>query len=80
MMSAMITWLSATRPPPPRPCTVRQTIRKVGSWVKPAAAEAATKSTRASWKRTLRLTRSASLPQIGVAMAVASRAEVMTQV
>ena len=47
---------------------------------KPAAAVASTKMTIASWKSSLRLNRSASLPQIGVEIAVVSSVAVTTQV
>ena len=46
----------------------------------PALAEASTKMTSATSMRTLRLTRSASFPQIGVEIAVVSSVMVMTQV
>ncbi|MDQ1084931.1 hypothetical protein QE414_002938 [Microbacterium sp. SORGH_AS 344] len=47
---------------------------------KPAAAVASTKIAMATWMSTFRLNRSASLPQIGVEIAVVSRVAVMTQV
>ena len=46
----------------------------------PATAVATTKMTRASCSSSLRLKRSASLPQMGVETAVASRLAVTTQV
>ena len=49
-------------------------------WDRPAPADASTKTTSATSISTLRLTRSASLPQMGVEMAVVSRVMVMTQV
>ena len=47
---------------------------------KPAAAVASTKITIASWMSSLRLNRSASLPQIGVEIAVVSSVAVTTHV
>jgi hypothetical protein len=47
---------------------------------KPAAAVASTNRTIAIWISSLRLNRSASLPQMGVEIAVVSRVAVMTQV
>ncbi len=79
-MSAISTWLRAARPPAPRPCTARKAISVSGFCEKPAAAVASTKMTIASWNSTLRLVRSASLPQIGVEMAVVSRVAVTTHV
>ena len=52
----------------------------VVSCEKPAAAVASTKITIASWMSSLRLKRSASLPQTGVEIAVVSRVAVTTQV
>ena len=46
----------------------------------PAIAEPTTNTTRATCTSSLRLNRSASLPQIGVVAVVASRVAVMTQV
>ena len=46
----------------------------------PAAAVASTKIAIATWISTLRLNRSASLPQIGVEMAVVSSVAVITHV
>ena len=80
MMSAMSTWLSAASPPAPMPCTARNAMRVVVSCEKPAAAVASTKMTIASWKSSLRLKRSASLPQTGVEIAVVSSVAVTTQV
>ena len=65
MMSAMMTWLRAARPPAPMPCTARNAIIMLVSCEKPAAAVARTKIAIAIWMSSLRLNRSASLPQIG---------------
>ena len=43
MMSAMMTWLSAARPPAPMPCTARKAMSVPVSCEKPAAAVASTK-------------------------------------
>src|SRR5690606_13435264 len=80
MMSAMSTWLSAARPPAPMPCTARIAMSRCVSCEKPAMAVATTKITIASWYRNLRLVRSASLPQIGVEIAVVRSVAVTTQV
>ncbi len=80
MMSAMMTWLSAARPPAPMPCTARNAMSVPGSCEKPAAAVASTKITMAIWISSLRLNRSASLPQMGVEIAVVSRVAVTTHV
>ena len=80
MMSAMMTWLSAARPPAPMPCTARKAMSVPGSCENPAAAVASTKMTSAIWMSSLRLNRSASLPQIGVEIAVVSSVAVTTQV
>ena len=76
----MITWLRAIMPPPNRPWNTRQQMRNSGLWEKPALAEASTKPTIAIWNSSLRSNRSASLPQIGVAIAVESSMAVTTQV
>jgi hypothetical protein len=80
MMSAMMIWLSAARPPAPMPCTARNAMSVPVSCEKPAAAVARTKMTIASWMSSLRLNRSASLPQTGVEIAVVSSVAVTTHV
>ena len=62
------------------PCTARNAMRVSVFCENPAAAVASTKIATATWKRTLRLVRSASLPQIGVVIAVVSSVAVTTQV
>src|SRR5690606_27148360 len=49
-------------------------------WERPATAEDTTKTMSAIWISSLRLVRSASLPQIGVLTVIASRLAVTTQV
>ncbi len=80
MMSAMMTWLSAARPPAPMPCTARKAMSVLVSCEKPAAAVARTKIAIAIWMSSLRLKRSASLPQTGVEIAVVSSVAVTTHV
>ena len=80
MMSAMMTWLSAARPPAPMPCTARNAMSISGLCENPAAAVASTKIAIAIWMSSLRLNRSASLPQIGVEIAVVSSVAVTTHV
>ncbi len=65
MMSAITIWLSAARPPAPMPWNTRIVMSVPVSCENPATAEATTKMTRASCSSSLRLKRSASLPQIG---------------
>ena len=79
-MSAMITWLSAARPPAPTPCTARMAISHSVFGANPAAAVATTKMPIASWKSSLRFTRAASLPQTGGEIAVVRSVAVTTQV
>ncbi|MNC80846.1 hypothetical protein D3C75_1337770 [compost metagenome] len=55
-------------------------MRNPTPWENPAAAEDSTEMTSASWMRSLRSTRSASLPQIGVVIVVVSRVATTTQV
>jgi hypothetical protein len=80
MMSAMMIWLSAASPPPPRPWKTRKTMSQSVFCAKPAAAEPRTKRPRASWMSSLRLKRSANLPHRGVETVVASSVAVTTQV
>ena len=80
MMSAMTIWVSAVRPPAPRPWKTRMVMSMLVSCENPAMAEAITKISSESCSSSLRLDRSASLPQIGVEMVVASRVAVTTQV
>ncbi len=80
MMSAMTIWLSAARPPAPMPWNTRMVMSVPVSCENPATAEATTKITRASCRSSLRLKRSASLPQIGVETVVASSVAVTTHV
>ncbi len=76
----MMTWASAVRPPAPRPWITRAPMSMPGFCDTPAMAEPMTKMMRPSCTRTFLLTRSASLPQMGVEIVVASRVEVITQV
>ncbi len=62
------------------PCTARKAMSVLVSCEKPAAAVASTKIAIAIWMSSLRLKRSASLPQTGVEIAVVSRVAVTTQV
>ena len=80
MMTAMRIMTSDMRPPAPRPWITRTAMRVVVSWAKPAIAVPTTNRPIAVMSSALRFTRSASLPQIGVETAMASRLAVMTQV
>ena len=80
MMSAITIWLRAARPPAPMPWNTRIVMSVPVSCENPATADATTKMTRASCSSSLRLKRSASLPQMGVETVVASRVAVTTQV
>lgn len=80
MMSVMSTVASAMRPPAPMPWNARSAMSVPTFCDRPASAEETTATTSATWMRTLRLVRSASLPQIGVEIVMASRVEVTTQV
>src|SRR5690606_5468136 len=80
MMSAMMIWLSAARPPPPRPWKTRNRMSMFVSCEKPAAADPTTKSPSESWMSSLRLNRSANLPHSGVDTVVARRVDVTTHV
>ena len=80
MMSAMTIWDRAAIPPPPRPWNTRAMISSSGACEKPATAEETTKMTSEICSSSLRLTRSASLPQTGVETVVASSVAVMTHV
>ena len=79
-MSATTICTSAIRPPAPSPCTTRIEISISVLCEKPAMTVPITKIARATCSSTLRLVRSASLPQMGVETAVARRVAVMTQV
>jgi len=78
-MVPMMAMTRAVRPPMPMPCTTRAASRTGTLCAKPAISEPATKMTIALWTSTFLLNRSASLPQMGVDAALASRAVVMTQ-
>ena len=80
MAAPMMAWDSASRPPIARPCRTRLPIRNGTLWDRPASAEPITNKVMASWTSSFLLTRSASLPQIGVDTVVASRLAVTTQV
>ena len=80
MMSAIRTVPSAVRPPAPMPCRARMPMSIPVPWDSPARAEETTEMASASWMSSLRSTRSASLPQIGVEIVVVSRVAVTTQV
>lgn len=71
---------SAPSPPAPTPWNTRQTISQVGSGAKPAAADERMKTISAICSSAFLLVRSASLPQIGVTIALASMVAVTTQV
>ena len=80
MMRATAIMTSDIRPPTPMPWTTRTAMSMFVSVEKPAITVPTVKRMREIWTRTLRSTRSASLPQIGVETAVARRLAVMTQV
>ena len=78
-MLPMIATTSAVRPPIPIPWTTRA-ARRIGTLcAKPAMIEPTTKMMIALWTSIFLLKMSASLPQIGVDAALASRAVVITQ-
>ena len=70
---------SAVSPPMAMPWMTRAVSSSGMVSDRPAMTEPATKITMLSWTRSFLLKRSASLPQIGVVAALASRAAVMTQ-
>lgn len=78
-MSAIRTWLRAASPPPPSPWNPRN-MMSISVCDSPAPALARMKIVSARIMRFLRFTRSASLPQIGVEIAVVSRVIVTTHV
>ncbi|MDQ0649137.1 hypothetical protein QFZ53_003333 [Microbacterium natoriense] len=80
MMRATAIMTSDMSPPTPMPWITRTAISMLVSVEKPAITVPTVKMTSESCTRILRSTRSASLPQIGVETAVASRLAVMTQV
>ena len=70
---------SAVSPPMATPWMTRAVSSSGMVSDRPAMTDPATKITMLSWTRSFLLKRSASLPQIGVVAALASRAAVMTQ-
>ena len=72
-------WASAVRPPMATPWITRAVSSSGMVSDRPAMTEPATKITMLSWTRSFLSKRSASLPQMGVVAALASRAAVMTQ-
>lgn len=66
-------------PPPPRPCTARQTISHTMLSANPAQNEPTPNTTTDSWNISLRPNRSPSLPTTTVMIVSASRYDVTTQ-
>ncbi len=79
-MAAITITTSDCNPPRPRPCSDRQMISWSTDWEKPASTEPTVNTVMAICTSSFLLTRSESLPQIGVLAVEASRVAVTTQV